>query len=342
MIAIAGATGTVGSIVARELIGRGEAVRVLVRTEDAAADWRARGADAVVADLTAPNSLNEFCRGADAVVTTASALLRAGADTIDSVDVAGNRHLVDAALRTKVKRFVFVSAAGASPASRIAFFRAKSIAEEYVKAKAPSWTILAPHLLMETWLELIVGVPVRAGYPVSLAGAGRTLQSFIAAQDVAAFVVAATLRDATIGQRYVLGGALPVSWQEVVDHCRELVEETIEVRSLPPGFSFPHIAEPLGRSLAFIAGALEERDADVNSEPTYQELGIEPTPLRSFLVAMLADRRRPFRGHPAAAPPEGAAFEMPPSFTLGEEPPAASPGESEASDSRTSTPRRPG
>ncbi|HEY0788166.1 MAG TPA: NAD(P)H-binding protein [Thermoanaerobaculia bacterium] len=341
MIAIAGATGTVGSIVARELLRRGEAVRVLVRTEDAATEWRARGAETVVADLTVPNSLNDFCRGADAIVATASALLRSGADTIDTVDVAGNRHLVDAAVRTGVKRFVFVSAAGASTTSRIAFLRAKAIAEEYVRAKVPSWTILAPHLLMETWIELIVGIPVRAGIPVSLVGAGRTLQSFISAQDVAAFVVAA-LGDAAIGRRLVLGGTLPVSWQEVVEQCRELVEAPIDVRSLPPGFSFPHIAEPLGRSLAFIAGALEERDAVIDSAPAYAEFRIEPTPLRSYLVGMLADRRRPFRGQPAAAPPEGTAFDLPSSFTLGEDPPAPPTGESEASDSKTSTPREKG
>lgn len=338
MIAIAGATGTVGSIVARELLRRGEAVRVLVRTEDAAADWRARGAEAVVADLTVPNSLNDFCRGADAIVTTASALLRSGADTIETVDVAGNRHLVDAAVRMGVKRFLFVSAAGASAASRIAFLRAKAIAEEYVKEKFPSWTILAPHLLMETWIELVVGIPVRAGIPVSLVGAGRALHSFISAQDVAAFVVAA-LRDDAIGRRFVLGGTLPVSWQEVVEQCQELVETPVEIRSLPPGFSFPHIAEPLGRSLAFMAGALEERDAVIDSEPAYAEFAIEPTPLRSFLVGMLADRRRPFRGQPAAAPPDGTVFDLPSSFTLGEDPPAPPTGESEASD-KTSTPRR--
>ncbi len=341
MIAIAGATGVVGSRVARELLRQGETVRVLVRTPEAAAEWRERGAEAVIADLTAPNSLNEFCRGADTVATTASALLRSGGDTIDTVDLAGNRHLVDAAVRTGVRRFVFVSAAGANQTSRIAILRAKAVAEEYVREKAPSWTILAPHLLMETWIEMIVGVPIRARQPVSLAGMGRTLQSFISAQDVAAFVVAAALRDTTAGRRIVLGGEVPVSWQEIVSHCQELVDTPIEVRSIPPGFSFPHIAEPLGRSLASIAMALEERDAVIDSEPAYQEFGIEPTSLRTYLVGMLADRRRPFRDHPAAAPADDVPIELPPSFASEEEEPPALPGENEASDSRTSTPRRP-
>lgn len=51
MYVVAGATGRVGSAVARHLLDRGAEVRVLVRRSAAAPDWAARGADVHVVDL---------------------------------------------------------------------------------------------------------------------------------------------------------------------------------------------------------------------------------------------------------------------------------------------------
>lgn len=51
MYVVAGATGRVGSAVARHLLDHGAEVRVLVRRPGAAQEWAARGADVRVADL---------------------------------------------------------------------------------------------------------------------------------------------------------------------------------------------------------------------------------------------------------------------------------------------------
>lgn len=51
MYAIAGATGRVGSVAAKQLLAAGAPVRVLVRTPSAAQKWRACGAQTAIADL---------------------------------------------------------------------------------------------------------------------------------------------------------------------------------------------------------------------------------------------------------------------------------------------------
>src|SRR5699024_5806772 len=51
MYAIAGATGRVGSVAAKQLLAAGAPVRVLVRTASAAQKWEARGAQTTIADL---------------------------------------------------------------------------------------------------------------------------------------------------------------------------------------------------------------------------------------------------------------------------------------------------
>lgn len=50
MKAIAGATGVLGSRIARELLSRGEQIRVLVRSEEARKAWETLGAEAVLGD----------------------------------------------------------------------------------------------------------------------------------------------------------------------------------------------------------------------------------------------------------------------------------------------------
>lgn len=61
--AIAGATGRVGSATAQRLLTEGAGVRVLVRTEDAAEDWKARGADTRIVDLRDADELSDAISG---------------------------------------------------------------------------------------------------------------------------------------------------------------------------------------------------------------------------------------------------------------------------------------
>ena len=75
MILVAGATGLVGSAVCQELPRRGEEVRALVRATSAKEKLealRSGGAELCVGDLKDPVSLGSACRGADAVISTAS------------------------------------------------------------------------------------------------------------------------------------------------------------------------------------------------------------------------------------------------------------------------------
>jgi len=54
MFGVVGATGRTGGVVAEALIAHGSSVRAIVRREEAAEAWRARGADAVLAPLEEP------------------------------------------------------------------------------------------------------------------------------------------------------------------------------------------------------------------------------------------------------------------------------------------------
>ena len=125
MILVVGATGQLGGLIARALLQDDMPVRVLVRSSSTYDALAAAGAEIVTGDLKNPSSLAAATRGIDAVVTTANSIARGGGDTIQSVDIDGNRDLIDAAAAAGVRHFVFVSALGASPDHPMPLLRAK-------------------------------------------------------------------------------------------------------------------------------------------------------------------------------------------------------------------------
>ena len=142
-------------------------------------------------DLKDRVSLDPACQGVEVVITTANSVLRGGDDTPQTVDLLGNRNLIDAAKAAGVKQFIFISVAGADPNSPAPFVAAKGQTEVTLRASGMPYTILAPAAFMEIWIGVYIGAPILQGQPVTIVGEGRRRHSFIAAGDVAAFTLAA-------------------------------------------------------------------------------------------------------------------------------------------------------
>src|SRR5690606_259457 len=85
MILVVGATGALGGMIARDLLVRGEAVRVLVRPGSEYGPLLELGAQPVMGDLKDPASLARACAGVGTVISTANSAGRGGADTPDTV-----------------------------------------------------------------------------------------------------------------------------------------------------------------------------------------------------------------------------------------------------------------
>ncbi|MGH7466330.1 MAG: SDR family oxidoreductase, partial [Longimicrobiales bacterium] len=142
MILVVGATGALGGMITRDLLSRGETVRVLVRPGSAYGPLVDLGARPVMGDLKDPVSLDRACAGVTKVISTANSAQRSTPDTTDTVDRRGNRALIDAARAARVEHFIFVSALGASEQSPSDFFRAKAETERHLAASGMTWTIL--------------------------------------------------------------------------------------------------------------------------------------------------------------------------------------------------------
>ena len=108
-ILVTGATGKVGSRLAKRLAQRGDRVRALVRDQARAADLREAGIELAVGDLLQPDSLAAAVQGVDAVVHCAAFFRGATPEQAHAVNDLGTQHLAHAVRAASVKRFIFTS-----------------------------------------------------------------------------------------------------------------------------------------------------------------------------------------------------------------------------------------
>ena len=284
MILVVGATGHVGGMITRRLLAQHHETRVLVRP---GSDHRAlvdEGAEPVVGDLKEPDTLGPACAGVETLISTANSASRGGPDTVDTVDLHGNRNLIDAAKAAGVRRVVFVSALGVSEDSPIPFMRAKALSEARLRRSGLEWTVLQPDAFMDVWVPLAVGQPALEGTPVHLVDGGRRRHSLVAAQDVASYAVAALTVDQARNTVVPIGGPSAVTWREVVEELERQLGRQVEVRDLPLGSDVPGWPPVVSQ----LYGGMATYDSPVEMSRTAEVFGVTPTSLSDFVRDFLA------------------------------------------------------
>lgn len=231
---IVGATGMLGGEICRLLSERGSAVRALVRgssNPEKVERLRKLGAEVLQGDLKDRASLEAACRGASAVISTASSTAsRQQGDSIENVDRFGQLNLVAAAEDAGVAHFVLVS----FPSVDIDFplQDAKRAAEDRLRRGRMTYTILQPTFFMEVWLSPALGFDPAHG-TARIYGAGNNRISWISFRDVAKFAVAALNNPQAVNKVFKLGGAEALSPLEVVRLAEQTTGKAIVVEHVP-------------------------------------------------------------------------------------------------------------
>jgi uncharacterized protein YbjT (DUF2867 family) len=275
MILVVGATGNLGGAVTRMLLAQGQPIRILARSQSNYQPLADAGAQVVLGDLKQRGSLDPACEGVNTVITTANSAARGGEDNPQTVDLEGNRNLIDAAKAAGVKQFIFVSVLTADPNSPVPFIQAKGKTEDYLRASGIPYTILAPNGYMEVMVAMVVGIPALMGQPITIVGRGRRKHSFISASDVAAFILAAIGNPAAINQKLLLGGLQPLSFRDAVAIYERVLGHQIQVRSVAPGEPVPGLPQAIPQLLA----GLDTYDSPIDMTETARTFGIKLTPL---------------------------------------------------------------
>nr|WP_244238142.1 SDR family oxidoreductase [Corallococcus terminator] len=215
---VLGATGLLGGAICQRLTAAGRPVRALVRpTSDPARRQRLErlGVDLWPGDLKEPPSLRAVCQGAQAVISTATCMLsRQAGDSIQSVDLEGQRALIEAARSAGVEHFVFISFVPLQ--ERFPLQEAKRVVEqELMRSGIPCHTILRSGFFTEVWLGPALGFdPENARARIYGTGLGRL--NWISFEDVAKFAVGALEHPRARNTILELGGEEALSQLEMV------------------------------------------------------------------------------------------------------------------------------
>lgn len=183
---IIGGAGNVGRRLAAQLSTRGHSVVSLIRNPDQVDNLERLGAKPVLGSLTdlTAGELSQLIAGSDAVVFSAGAGGKGGAEMTNAIDGRGLELAVAAATQAGVMRFILVSAFPES-------FRGKEISETFENYMAVKK--LADVHLAESGLDWVI---LRPGTLLDTPGTGKVRAGLaIPYGDVSRDDVAATLRE---------------------------------------------------------------------------------------------------------------------------------------------------
>ena len=151
-VLVAGATGYLGRFVAREFKERGHWVRVLARLpeklrtpgpflEPAIADLVD---EVIVGEVTRPETLRRVCQGIEVVFTSIGITRQTDRHSYMDVDYQGNKNLLDHAVESSVRKFLFVHAFNAQRLCHLESIQAKQRFVGVLRQSGLAHTVVCP------------------------------------------------------------------------------------------------------------------------------------------------------------------------------------------------------
>ncbi len=306
---VTGATGFVGSAVAKALLDAGFPVRALVRPGSPRAHLAGLALERVEGDIRDPASVARAARGMRYVFHVAAdyRLWARDKHEIFAANVEGTRNVMQEALRAGVERVVHTSSVATlalrpdgTPADEAvplaerdgigAYKRSKIAAERLVEAMVANDGLPAVIVNPSTPIGPRDVKPTPTGRIIVEAACGRipgfvdTGLNLVHVDDVAAGHLAA-LRRGAIGERYILGGA-NVPFAAMLADIAHLVGRAPPRLRIPRAAALP--AAYAAEAVAWLTGR----------EPFATVDGIRMSEHRMYFTAAKAERDLGFRARP--------------------------------------------
>jgi len=227
-----GSTGNLGKKIAEELRQKGYDVTAVVRNEQKAAELKPVVHHIVVADVTNPNSIKGICHGYDVVISALGKSVSPNdksKPSFQDVDLNANSNILDEAVKSKIKKFVYVSAFGAEKYQHLTYFAVHHQFSERLKQAGIDYAIIKPPALFSAFIDLMD--LAKKGRLITM-GSGDKLTNPIYEGDLAAICVNAINHQNAIIEA---GGKEVLSRHQINEIIQQQVDPSKKVRHVPLG-----------------------------------------------------------------------------------------------------------
>lgn len=229
MVVVTGATGHIGNVLVRQLISRGEAVRAVIPPFEDASCLDGLKVEIVEGDVRQINSFIQAFEGSDVVYHLAGviSILSGKNELLYQVNVEGTRNVVEACLKTKVRRLVYTSSIHAvkEPPHGIVIdetfpFDPDNVLGDYAKSKAQATLAVLNGVKQGLNAVIVCPTGVIGPYDYKISEMGQLIMDFIQrklkayvdgaydfadVRDVATGLILACEKGRT-GESYILSG----------------------------------------------------------------------------------------------------------------------------------------
>jgi uncharacterized protein YbjT (DUF2867 family) len=232
-VLVIGASGQLGTVIARKLLAAGVPVRALARRREKLLDLEAEGAEIAPVDMGNVRALTDACRGVGQVIATANNNMGAGATSPTRIDLPAYQNLCAAIRNTGVRRLVYVSFRGIDSDALVDIFRVKWYIEDAIRRSGVPHVLLRPSAFMDVWVDQLIAGDIRKKGRATIFGDGNRVANYIAVDDVAEFAVRILAREEIVNEAIAVGGPSDVSQNQIATLVERRLGSSGKRRHMP-------------------------------------------------------------------------------------------------------------
>ncbi|MCC5914008.1 MAG: SDR family oxidoreductase [Balneolaceae bacterium] len=226
-ILIAGATGTLGRELVRELHERGYPLRILVRKEEQAGQFRIFTDDIRLGQVTQRETLRGVAEGVDAVFSAVGITRQKDGITYQDVDYGGNSNLLKESISAGAAHFVYIASLNGEEMRELKMIEAKERFVDELKSSPIRHTIVRPNGFFSDLLELL---KMARNGRIYLPGNGSYKVNPISTKDLA--LVVADMFEGKVDEEGV-GGPQILSQKEIAEMAFRVLGKPAKITYLP-------------------------------------------------------------------------------------------------------------
>jgi uncharacterized protein YbjT (DUF2867 family) len=229
-VIVFGANGNVGRAILAELVNRKYDVTAVIRSENRA---EMLGSLPIKVQVTNPldkPALEGVCAGQDVVISALGksvSPMNRSTDSFYQVDLIGNTNILQEALRSGVRKFVYVSAFHSEKYQHLEYFRVHHLFSELLQKSTLDYSIIKPNAIFSAFQDMIT--MARKGLLVNL-GRGDKKTNPIYESDLARICVDAIVLSNSIIEA---GGVNIYTRKQLLEIVQQEVAPQQRIRNLP-------------------------------------------------------------------------------------------------------------